>query len=91
MGLVLDECEKDFFGELAADTHGLWEVFEFVRLHHPGLPENGVFERSCRYIQRWSQNGWICISDAPLHPTAVAGLTDLTAFCGGMALALRTT
>lgn len=80
MEAVLDACEKDFFGELAGDTHGLWEVFEFVRLHHPILPENGVFERGCCYIQRWSQNGWIRISDAPLYPSDVVSLTDLAGF-----------
>jgi hypothetical protein len=37
MVAAFDACEVDFFGDLAADTQGLWEVFEFVRLHHQDL------------------------------------------------------
>jgi hypothetical protein len=57
-----DPLEADFFGDLAEDTHGLWE-FEFVRLHHPDLSERQVFERGRDYITRWIEAGWIQISD----------------------------
>jgi hypothetical protein len=36
---AFDALEADFFGDLAEDTHGLWEVFEFMRLHHPALSD----------------------------------------------------
>ena len=75
-----DACEADFFGDLAEDTHGLWEVFEFVRLHHPGLPDEQVFERGRDYITRWIQHGWIRISEAPLHPSGITTLSELSAF-----------
>jgi len=75
-----DACEADFFGDLAEDTHGVWEVFEFVRLHHPGLSDEQVFERGRDYISRWIQNGWIRIADAPLHPSSITTLSQFSQF-----------
>ncbi|SRR6266550_3090881 len=63
-----DTLEADFFGDLAEDTHGLWEVFDFVRLHYPEFTDEQVFERGRDYITRWIDAGWIRISDAPLLP-----------------------
>jgi hypothetical protein len=75
-----DACEADFFGDLAEDTHGLWEIFEFVRLHHPDLSDEQVFERGREYITRWIDAGWIRVSDAPLHPSNVSDSTGLLKF-----------
>ena len=75
-----DTLEADFFGDLAEDTHGLWEIFEFVRLHHPDLSDEQVFERGREYITRWIDAGWIRVSDAPLHPSSVSDLTGLLKF-----------
>jgi hypothetical protein len=50
---ALDALEADFFGDLPQDTHGLWEVFELVRLYYPGLTNEEVFERGYDYISRW--------------------------------------
>ena len=77
---AFDSCEVDFFGELAGDTHGLWEVFEFVRLHHPDLSDEQVFERGQEYITRWIDSGWIRVSDAPLHPSSASDPAGLLAF-----------
>jgi hypothetical protein len=63
-----DPCEVDFFGDLAGDTHGLWEVFGFVRLHHPELSDERVLELGCEYLTRWIDAGWIRVSDAPPSP-----------------------
>jgi hypothetical protein len=76
----LDKLEADFFGDLAEDTHGLWEVFEFVRLHYPELSDERVFERGRDYITRWSDAGWIRISDAPLYPTTISSLSESVGF-----------
>ena len=76
----LDACEADFFGDLSTDTHGLWEVFEFVRLHHPDLSEQLVFERGRDYITRWMEAGWIRISEAPLHPSSTTDLPGAVRF-----------
>jgi hypothetical protein len=71
---AFDGLEADFFGDLAQDTLGLWEVFESVRLHHPELTDDQVFERGCDYITRWTKSGWIRISDAPLCPSTITSL-----------------
>ena|SRR6266496_1106551 len=75
-----DPCEADFFGDLAQDTHGLWEVFEFVRLHYPGLTDQQIFERGRDYITRWIGAAWIRISDTPIHPSTIASLSALSDF-----------
>jgi hypothetical protein len=77
---ALDALEADFFGDLAQDTHGLWEVFEFVRSHHPELTDQQVFERGRDYITRWVQSDWIRLSDAPLYPTNVTSLSEAIKF-----------
>src|SRR6266566_6003792 len=75
-----DALEADFFGDLAEDTHGLWEVFEFVRLHYPDLSEQQVSERGRDYIMRWIDAGWIRISDIPLHPSTITSLSGVSDF-----------
>jgi hypothetical protein len=77
---ALDPFEVDFFGDLAQDTHGLWEVFEFTRLHHPQLDDQGVFERGCDYITRWTDAGWIQISQTPLYPSTITALSEAKVF-----------
>jgi len=75
-----DACEADFFGDLATDTHGLWEVFGFVRLHHPDLSEKQVFERGRAHITRWIDAGRLRLSDAPLHPSTITSLSQIPEF-----------
>ena len=69
-----DQLEADFFGDMAYDTHGLWEVFEFVRLHYPELDDERVLERGRAYITRGIDAGWIRISDAPIYPSTITTL-----------------
>jgi hypothetical protein len=76
----LDKLEADFFGDLAEDTHGLWEVFGFVRLHYPELSDQRVFERGRDYITRWIDAGWIRISDSPLYPSTIRSLSESLEF-----------
>ena len=75
-----DACEADFFGDLATDTHGVWEVFAFIRLHHPDLGEQQLFERGRAYIMRWIDAGWIRVSDAPLYPSTITSLSQIPEF-----------
>ena len=77
---ALDALEADFFGDLAEDTHGVWEVFEFVRLHFPELTDEQVFERGYDYIRRWLQSDWIRLSDAPLYPSTIENPPELLDF-----------
>src|SRR5438270_170769 len=75
-----DALEADFFGDLAEDTHGLWEVFETVRGHYAKLNDEQVFERGRDYITRWIDSGWIRISDTPLYPSTITGLSQAVEF-----------
>jgi hypothetical protein len=75
-----DTCEFDFFGDLATDTHGLWEVFEFVRLHFPAASEAQVLEKGRGYITRWIDAEWIRIADSPLHPSTIKTFPALLQF-----------
>jgi hypothetical protein len=77
---AFDTLEADFFGDLAEDTHGLWEVFGFVRLQHPNFSEQQVFERGRDYITRWIDAGWIRISDTPIYPSTITSLSTLLDF-----------
>ena len=86
-----DPLKADFFGDLAEDTHGLWEVFEFVRLHHPDLSEQQVFERGRDYITRWIDAGWIQISDTPVHPSTITALSAVSSFCSSTVHSLLAT
>jgi hypothetical protein len=80
MASPFDTCEADFFGDLKFDTHGLWEVFEFVRLHFPEASEAQVLEKGRVYIARWIRSGWIQIAAKPLYPTTVSSLAALPEF-----------
>jgi hypothetical protein len=75
-----DLLEADFFAELVRGTHGLWEVFEFTRLHHPQLDDRRIFERGSDYIKRWVDAGWIQISTTPVYPSTISTLSDAQAF-----------
>lgn len=68
---ALDALESDFFGDLAQDTHGVWEVFAFVRLHYADFTDEQVFERGYDYISRWLRRDWIRVSDSPLHSSEI--------------------
>lgn len=57
--MKLSTLEADFIGDLAQDSHGLWEVFEFVRLHHPALNEGEVYEYGCTLVRSWASRGWL--------------------------------
>jgi hypothetical protein len=75
-----DKLEADFVGDMADDTHGLREVFEFVRLHYPELADEKVLERGRAYMTRWIDAEWIRISDAPIHPSTITSLTQAMEF-----------
>jgi hypothetical protein len=77
---AFDSLEADLFGDMAEDTHGLWEVFEFVRSHHPEFSDEQMFERGRDYITRWIQSDWIRISDAPLYPSTITSLAQAMDF-----------
>ena len=92
---ALDALEADFFGDLAQDTHGVWEVFEFVRLHYPDLTDEQVFERGHDYIFALASERLVSVSlqtkpsNQSMKPTASFGSrsSDIaTTPCRGLSL-----
>src|SRR3954463_4954034 len=77
---AFDALEADFFGDLATDTHGLWEVFEFVRLHFPAASDAEVLATGRDYITRWISAGWIRIAAVPLYPSSIITFEAVAAF-----------
>ncbi|MDH5718889.1 MAG: hypothetical protein OEZ22_14780 [Spirochaetia bacterium] len=68
---LLDKFEIDFFCDLSQDTHGIWEVFEFIKLHFPLLNDHEIFEKGLVYIKKWFQLTLIVISKHPLNPSDI--------------------
>jgi hypothetical protein len=62
--MKLSRLEEDLVGDLAQDDHGLWEVFQFVRLHSPSLTDEEVFQAGRDLIASWSERGWLEVVDA---------------------------
>ncbi len=60
----LTQLEKDLLGDLNQDSHRSWEVFEFVRLHHPAASDNEVFTIGRELIASWTERGWLIVRDS---------------------------
>ena len=78
--MPLDALEIDFLGALASDTHGVWEIFGYARLHYPGLSDAEIFELGSEYLNRWIENGWLKVAAKPLHPTRIGQLGGILKF-----------
>ena len=72
----LSELEVDLLGDLAADTHEVWEVFEFVRCHHPEVSDSEVFRIGRSLLESWVRRGWLVISVTPVHPSSIQTLGE---------------
>jgi hypothetical protein len=57
----LSPLENDLLGDLKGDDHSLYEVFEFVRLHHPGK-DREVFRLGRELIATWIGRGWLALA-----------------------------
>lgn len=69
--MKLSKLEQDLIEDLAADTHGIWEVFEFARLHNRGATDSEVHAIGCDLLRSWIARGWIEIAKRPLAPTNI--------------------
>jgi hypothetical protein len=67
----LSAVESDLLGDLAQDTHGIWEVFEFVRLHNSTASEAETFETGLALLRGWVERGWLSVSSTPLYPSSI--------------------
>jgi len=77
--MKLSELEEDFLGDLSEDTHGVWEVFEFARMHHPSFSDQEIFETGRDLLKSWIERQWLRLSDEPLYPTATENLEQMLA------------
>jgi hypothetical protein len=57
--MQLSKLEEDVLGDLAEDAYELWEIFTFVRCHHPGLQKAEVIHRGRELIEAWMDRGWL--------------------------------
>jgi hypothetical protein len=55
----LSKLEEDFLGDLAKDPHELWELYTFVRHHHPAAPEADVQRLGHELLTTWVNRGWL--------------------------------
>ena len=81
----LTALESDLLGDLSQDDHALHEIFEFVRLHRPGLEPPAVCRTGRELLQAWLGRRWLGLSLQNGPPPAVMQLDDLLPFidrCG---------
>ena len=59
--MELTRLEADLLGDLARDDHALFEVFHFVRLHHPDAGDEEVLRRGRDLVAAWLRRGWLAV------------------------------
>jgi hypothetical protein len=55
--MQIDPIETDILGDMAQDDHSLYEIFEFVRGHHPDAFDTEVFATGRQILANWIQRG----------------------------------
>ena len=72
--MKLTELEEDLLGDLAQDDHAVYEVFHFVRAHHPAAEDAEVLRVGRNLVAQWLQRGWLALSEHDgLKPPGGAG------------------
>ena len=66
--MELTTLEQDLLGDMAQDDHCLFEVFQFVRLHH-GEQLAVVRLVGRQLLASWIARGWLQTVDGPVGPT----------------------
>jgi hypothetical protein len=72
----MTSVQTDFLSDLAQDTHGIWEIFGYIRLHHPNLSDDEVFQEGLSILKRWWKNGWIELSKKPIQPSDIRSIDE---------------
>ena len=72
----MTSVQTDFLSDLMQDTHGIWEIFGFVRLYHPNLNDDEVFHEGLSILKRWQKNGWIELSKNPIQPSDIRTIDE---------------
>jgi hypothetical protein len=55
----LSDVEEDLLGDLAQDSHELWEVYTFVRLHNPRMSDDEVVAYGRKLVATWLNRCWL--------------------------------
>ena len=59
--MELTPLETDLLGDIAQDDRALYEVFHFVRLHHPDADDYDVLRRGRELVATWLCRGWLAV------------------------------
>jgi hypothetical protein len=73
----LSPLENDLLGDLAQDDHSLYEIFEFVRLHHPALEGQGVLAMGRALVSSWVERNWLEFAGDGAMWRSARAVTDL--------------
>ena len=73
--MSLTPLELDFLGDLAQDDYDLWELFEFIRLHHPEDADRGL-KRGRTLLASWLAKGWIENAEGSLDAEGILESLD---------------
>jgi hypothetical protein len=71
--MQLSKLEKDFLGDLAQDSHELWELYTFIRLHYPEFPEDKIIRYGRELLTEWVGRGWLKISQSRGNNDVLSG------------------
>jgi len=75
--MQIDAIETDILGDLAQDDHSLYEIFEFVRGHHPQASDTEVLATGRQILANWVQRGWLQLAGEGAMWGAAKSLADL--------------
>lgn len=57
--MELSKLETDFLTDLIDDTYDVWELYQFVRLHHPGKADSETARIGYGLLEKWAERGWL--------------------------------
>ena len=75
--MQLDQIETDILGDFAQDDHSLYEIFEFVRGHHPHSSDSEVLTIGRKILANWVQRGWLQLAGDGAMWGAAKSVTDV--------------
>jgi hypothetical protein len=73
----LTSLENDLLGDLRGDDHSLYEVFGFVRHHHPGSDDREVFCIGRELVATWIGRGWLALAGSGAQWAGLRSVDEL--------------
>ena len=59
MKISLSTFEEDVIGDLAQDSHELWELYAFARNHYEKASDEEILKRGNELLSVWVERGWL--------------------------------